>query len=142
MSLQQLAKDTCIVRNTAGHKGRTIAVEPGAASRYLYYGRIVLDAGDAPIRFDTNQLETGLICLKGSATVRANNETFALGRYDSVYVPRDGSIEVTPGPTAATSRKSRRRSAGSTRCSSCASPTCRTTRSCGSTPARRRTSAR
>ena len=97
MSLQQLAKDTCIVRNTAGHKGRTLAVEPGAASRYLYYGRIVLDAGDAPIRFDTNQLETGLICLKGSATVRANNETFALGRYDSVYVPRDASIEVTPG---------------------------------------------
>ena len=97
MSLQQLAKDTCIVRNTAGHKGRTLAVEPGAASRYLYYGRIVLDAGDAPIRFDTNQLETGLICLKGSATVRANNETFTLGRYDSVYVPRDGSIEVTPG---------------------------------------------
>jgi 5-deoxy-glucuronate isomerase len=29
--------------------------------------------------------------------VRANNETFTLGRYDSVYVPRDGSIEVTPG---------------------------------------------
>ena len=69
MSLQQLAKDTCIVRNTAARKGRTLSVEPGAASRYLYYGRILLDAGDAPIRFDTNQLETGLVCLKGSATV-------------------------------------------------------------------------
>jgi 5-deoxy-glucuronate isomerase len=97
MSLQQLAKDTCIVRNTAGHKGRNIAVQPGAASRHLHYGRIVLDAGDAPIRFDTNQLETGLVCLRGSATVRVNNETFALGRYDSLYVPRDASIEVAPG---------------------------------------------
>src|SRR6185503_3797577 len=97
MSLQQLAKDTCIVRNTAGHKGRTLAVEPGAASRYLHYGRIVLDAGDAPIRFDTNQLETGLVCLNGSATGRANNETFALRRYDSLYVPRDATIEVTAG---------------------------------------------
>jgi len=29
--------------------------------------------------------------------VRANHETFTLGRYDSVYVPREGSIEVTPG---------------------------------------------
>ena len=97
MSLQQLAKDTCIVRNTAGHKGRTLAVEPGAASRYLYYGRIVLDAGDAPIRFETSQLETGLVCLGGSATVRAGEETFTLGRYDSLYVPRDASIEVKPG---------------------------------------------
>ena len=95
MSLQQIAKDTCIVRNTAGHKGRTVAVEPGAASRYLYYGRIVLDEGDAPIRFDTGERETGLVCLKGSATVRANGQAFTLGRLDSLYVPRDGSIEVT-----------------------------------------------
>ena len=97
MSLQQLAKDTCIVRNTAGHKGRRLAVEPGAASRYLYYGRIVLDAGDAPVRFDTGERETGLVCLKGSATVRANGESFTLDRLDSLYVPRDGSVEVTPG---------------------------------------------
>ena len=97
MSLQQIAKDTCIVRNTAGHKGRTLAVEPGPASRYLYYGRIVLDAGDAPIRFETGERETGLVCLKGSATVRADGQAFTLGRLDSLYVPRDGSIEVTAG---------------------------------------------
>ena len=98
MTLQQIAKDTCIVRNTAGRKGRTLAGRARRdASRYLHYGRIVLDAGDAPIRFDTNELETGLVCLKGSATVRANGETFTLGRYDSLYVPRDASIEVTPG---------------------------------------------
>ncbi len=98
MTLQQLAKDTCIVRNTAGRKGRHIAVEPGdTASRYLRYGRIVLDTGDAPMRFDTKELETGLICLKGSATVKANGESFTLGRLDSVYVPRDSSIEVTAG---------------------------------------------
>ena len=95
MSLQQIAKDTCIVRNTAGHTGRTLAVEPGAASRYLYYGRIVLDEGDVPIRFDTGERETGLVCLKGSATVRANGESFTLGKLDSLYVPRDGTIEVT-----------------------------------------------
>ena len=95
MSLQQIAKDTCIVRNTAAHKGRTLAVEPGAASRYLYYGRIVLDEGDVPIRFDTGERETGLVCLKGSATVRANGESFTLGKLDSLYVPRDGTIEVT-----------------------------------------------
>src|SRR5436309_881488 len=99
MTLQQIAKDTCIVRDTDKRKGRTTVVAPGTtASRYLHYGRIILGSGDAPIRFDTNQMETGLICLKGSATVRAGSETFSLGRYDSLYVPRDAPIEVTPGP--------------------------------------------
>src|SRR5204863_9151850 len=70
MSLPQIAKDTCIVRNTAAKKGRTTAVAPGtAASRYLHYGRIILDAGDAPLKFDTKNMETALIGLKGSATV-------------------------------------------------------------------------
>ncbi len=102
MLLQQLAKDTCIVRNTAAHKGRRLAVGPGdTASRYLHYGRIVLDAGDAPVRFDTNQLETGLIGLKGSATVRVGADTYTLDRYDSLYVPRDHSIEVTAGADGA-----------------------------------------
>src|SRR5215210_4625948 len=98
MTLQQIARDTCIVRNTAGAKGRTISVQPGSvASRYLHYGRIILDEGDAPIRFDTNTLETGLVCLKGSTTIKAEGESFALGRLDSLYVPRDASIEVTAG---------------------------------------------
>src|SRR5258707_10956330 len=98
MTLQQIAKDTCIVRHTAGRNGRHIAVEPGdTATRYLRYGRIVLDAGDAPIRFDTKELETGLICLKGSATVKTNGQSFTLGRLDSVYTPRGSSIEVMAG---------------------------------------------
>ena len=98
MSLLQIAKNTCIVRNTAGRKGRHVSVTPGdTASQHLHYGRIVLDAGAAPLRFDTNELETGLVCLKGSATVRANNEAFTLGRYDSLYVPRGASIEIAPG---------------------------------------------
>jgi 5-deoxy-glucuronate isomerase len=98
VSLQQIAKDTCIVRNTAGRKGRTLAAGPGAtALRYLHYGRIVLDEGDAPVRFDTNELETGLVCLNGSASVRANGEPFTLGRFDSLYVPRGASIEVAAG---------------------------------------------
>jgi 5-deoxy-glucuronate isomerase len=78
-------------------QGTTLSVEPGAASRYLYYGRIRLDAGDASVSFSTNQLETGLVCLKGSANVTANGDTFSLGRFDSLYVPRGASVAVTPG---------------------------------------------
>jgi 5-deoxy-glucuronate isomerase len=108
MTLQQIAKDTCIIRNTAGRKGRTTAVAPGtAASRYLHYGRIILDAGDPQLTFATNRMETGLIGLKGSARVKtlttlktgeAAEQSFTIGRYDSLYVPRDASIDITPGP--------------------------------------------
>jgi 5-deoxy-glucuronate isomerase len=97
--MEHIAKNTCLVRNTAAHKGRTHAVVPGkTASKYLHYGRIILDAGDAPLRFETNQLETGLVCLNGSATVRTGDRSFTLNRYDSLYVSRDASIEVAPGP--------------------------------------------
>jgi len=98
MTLQQIAKDTCIVRDTAAKKGRTTAVAPGtAASRYLHYGRIILDAGDAPLTFGTKEMETGLIGLKGSATVTVGRESFTLGKYDSLYVPRGESIRIVPG---------------------------------------------
>ena len=98
MALQRIAKDTCIVRNTAAKKGRTIAVAPGtAASRHLHYGRIILDKDDAPVRFDTGELETGLICLKGSASVSAGDKRFTLERLDAMYAPRGTTIEVAAG---------------------------------------------
>ena len=102
MTLQQLAKDTCIVRDTAARKGRNTAIAPGtAASRFLHYGRIILYAGSRPLSFATNDMETGLIGLKGSAEVKTSQsgaQPFTIGRYDSLYVPRGASIEITPGP--------------------------------------------
>ena len=98
MALQQIRKDTCIVRNTAARKGRHLSIAPGStASRYLHYGRIVLDKGDAPLHVETGQLETGLVCLKGSATVKAGGESFTLGKFDSLYVPRDSAVDIAPG---------------------------------------------
>ena len=98
LTLQDIRKDTCIVRNTGGRRGRQLSIVPGAtASRYLHYGRIVLAAADTAIRFDTNERETGLVCLNGSARVRANGEPFTLAKYDALYVPRDGTIEIMPG---------------------------------------------
>lgn len=96
--LQSITNETCIVRNTAGQKGRTKAIEPGkTASRNLYYGRIILDAGDTTLTVTTGERETALICLGGSATVRADGTPHVLGRYDAIYVPRDSAIDVTPG---------------------------------------------
>jgi 5-deoxy-glucuronate isomerase len=99
MTTQTLAPETCVVRDTAARKGRTRAVAPGTTpTRHLHYGRIILDASDAPLGFATNQMETGLVCLRGSANVTADGTTYTLQRYDALYVPRDASIEVSPGP--------------------------------------------
>ena len=69
-TLEHIAKDTCIVRNTAGQQGRTQSVTPGTtASRHLHYGRVILDAGDPPLAFDTGGLETGFIALGGEAAI-------------------------------------------------------------------------
>jgi 5-deoxy-glucuronate isomerase len=96
MSTNALAAPTCVIRNTAARKGRTCSVMPGpTAARYLRYGRIILDAGDEPIRFTAAGVETGLICLNGRATVLVDLESTELGRFDTLYVPRDASVEVT-----------------------------------------------
>jgi 5-deoxy-glucuronate isomerase len=101
VTIETIAPGTCIVRDTASAKGRTRPVAPGTtASRYLHYGRIVLDAPDMPpVTFATGSCETVLICLGGTATVVADGQTFSLGKYDSLYVPRSADVTVTPGPS-------------------------------------------
>jgi len=96
--MNPITPETCFVPKTHEGKGRRTAVAPGAtAARYLHYGRITLAAGDAPIEFNSNDHEIGLICLKGKATVKAGGEEFSLEQYDAVYVSRDSKIEVGPG---------------------------------------------
>lgn len=88
-------RETCFVKETHRQKGRNISVTPeNTATRHLHYGRIRLDAGDALINFENGTHETGLICLNGAAKVSTNGNTFALNRYDALYVPRDSRIEV------------------------------------------------
>ena len=98
MTIETLASSTCVVRDTASKKGRTRTVAPGTtASRHLHYGRIILDADDSPLTFHTGGLETALICLGGTTTVAAGTQTFSLGKYDSLYVPRVMDVTVTAG---------------------------------------------
>jgi len=95
MELEKIRRETCVVKGTHRSKGRTNSVAPGAtASRNLFYGRIRIDAGDADIEFETETHETGLICLNGSATVSTGEMTFAMNRYDALYVPRDSNIKI------------------------------------------------
>ena len=92
-----ISAESCVVRSTDSRKGRTRSIAPGTtAARHLHYGRIILDARDGPISFSTGEHETSLICLKGNATVSVKGDTFELGLYDSLYIPRDSEAEVAP----------------------------------------------
>src|SRR5262245_32923994 len=96
MSTTPISPTTCVVRNTAGAPGRTLSVTPETtAARHLHYGRIVLAGAAAPLRVDASARETGLVCLKGSATVAVGGQTYELAPYDALYVPRDSAFDVT-----------------------------------------------
>lgn len=96
LKLKEIDKQTCFVPGTHREKGRTRQLSPeNSASRNLYYGRIRIAAGDAPIEFSTAEHETGFICLKGSATIATDGSSYQLGRYDALYVPRDSQVTVT-----------------------------------------------
>ncbi len=97
---EPIAAETCVLRATHKSKGRIRFLAPGrSAVRYLHYGRIILDRGDQPVDFATGTHETGLIALGGSATVAAGGQSFALTRYDALYVPREHAVRVVPGGT-------------------------------------------
>jgi len=96
VALEEIRRETCVVKETHTQKGRNISVTPkNTATRHLHYGRIRLDAGDAPLTFENQTHETGLICLNGSANVTTGGQTFSINRYDALYVPRDSQIEIS-----------------------------------------------
>ena len=89
-----ITPETCFVPGTHLGTGRRTAVAPGStAARFLRYGRITLVAS-AKLSFNTNDHESGLICLNGKATIKTDGQTFRLDRYDAIYVPRDSEVEV------------------------------------------------
>ena len=96
IKLNAITPETCYVPATHLGTGRRTAVAPGeTAARFLHYGRISLAAGDAPIKFNNQNHETGLVCLNGEAEISTGGQSFKLTRYDALYVPRDSEIEVS-----------------------------------------------
>src|SRR6185503_8910968 len=88
--------DQMIFRGTDKHKGRHLSITPeNSAMKHLVYGRIILDHEVPQAVFGTGEFETGLICLSGQCTIKADGETFELDRYDSIYLPRETNVEVT-----------------------------------------------
>jgi 5-deoxy-glucuronate isomerase len=84
-----------VFRKTNARVGRHLSVTPGNSSmRHLAYGRIILNAAKPTESFSTGDRETGLIVLSGQASVTVDGSELELGKYDSIYIPRDSSVEV------------------------------------------------
>ncbi|HWW76088.1 MAG TPA: 5-deoxy-glucuronate isomerase, partial [Pyrinomonadaceae bacterium] len=84
-----------VFRGTNLRKGRHHAVTPeNSPMKHLVYGRIRLDSETPRAAFPTGAFEVGLICLSGACEVEAEGETHRVGRYDSIYVPRDAEVEI------------------------------------------------
>jgi 5-deoxy-glucuronate isomerase len=96
MSTQmQPSPENYIYRGTNRQKGRHHAVTPENSSmKHLVYGRIRLDAETPRVSFSTGNFETGLICLAGGCTVKADGEAHRIEHRDSIYVPRDTAVEI------------------------------------------------
>ena len=95
MTGTSLARDQVVFRRTNAHKGRHISVTPAnSATRHLSYGRIRLDADVPEVAFDAGGEEVGLVCFQGTATVTVDGQAFTVGRYDTMYIPRDSHIVV------------------------------------------------
>jgi 5-deoxy-glucuronate isomerase len=91
----QGANDPLIFRGTNKFKGRKVSVAPNNSNmKHLAYGRVILDGEVPGVSFNTENRETGLICLAGRCTVRAEGTEYKLARYDSIYIPRDTVVEI------------------------------------------------
>ncbi|MGH9546340.1 MAG: 5-deoxy-glucuronate isomerase [Terriglobales bacterium] len=65
--------------------------------QHLAYGRIILNSAQPYVKFETGGRETGLICLSGDAEVSVDGSASQMGKYDSIYIPRDSNVEVRTG---------------------------------------------
>lgn len=95
MSTATLERSQVVFRRTNVHLGRKLSVTPAnSAMRELSYGRIVLDASQPSARFETGEDEVALIGLGGKATVNVGGTPYAIGKFDSLYIPRGHSVGV------------------------------------------------
>jgi 5-deoxy-glucuronate isomerase len=95
-SREPVTLEKMIFRKTNAQVGRNLALGPeNSTMRHLSYGRIILNSSKPVVSFANADQETALICLAGNATVKVASNTFELAQYDSLYIPRDSTIEVS-----------------------------------------------
>jgi 5-deoxy-glucuronate isomerase len=90
--------DAWLFRGTQRVQGRKrIIHQHNSGLEYLRYGRIVLGQGGGAVDVESRDEELGLVCLGGNGSIRVDGQTFSLGKYDTLYLPRDSRCSVTSG---------------------------------------------
>lgn len=62
---------------------------------FLRYGRVVLGSGDGAVDLESKDEELGFVCLSGTGAIRVDGQTYSLGKYDALYLPRDSHCTVS-----------------------------------------------
>ena len=84
-----------VFRKTNSGSGRSVCVTPAnSTNRHLSYARIRLDTSVPSLSFETEDRETGIICLSGEAAVAVSGQSFLLNQFDALYVPRDSAVNI------------------------------------------------
>jgi 5-deoxy-glucuronate isomerase len=95
VSASAVAVDKMVFRKTDAQLGRFISVTPrNSTNKQLSYGRIKLNAQLSSVKFHNGNEETGFLCLSGEATVSVAGKDIAIGKYDTIYIPRGTAISV------------------------------------------------
>lgn len=78
-----------LINGTASLPGRNIFIHPGNSSMVeMSYGRIRLGGTERRVSFTNEGQETGLICVRGTATVTVGQQNFAMQAKDALYVSK------------------------------------------------------
>lgn len=90
-----IPREKMVFRKTNAHPGRSVSVTPAnSTNRHLSYARILLGPYVPSISFETEDRETGIICLSGEAVVTLSGQSFRLGQFDALYVPRNSVVDL------------------------------------------------
>ncbi|HWR37426.1 MAG TPA: 5-deoxy-glucuronate isomerase [Clostridia bacterium] len=96
----QKVVEKMVFRHTNAHVGRLISVTPeNSTNRHLAYGRIILNESVSTVSFSNLDRETGFVVLQGEADVCIGDESTKLRKFDSIYIPRNSSIQVSTSST-------------------------------------------
>jgi 5-deoxy-glucuronate isomerase len=75
-----------------GRKG--IIHQYNTGLEFLRYGRIVLGQGGGKLDVESQDEELGFVCLAGKGVIEVDGQTYHLGKYDALYLPRDSRCTV------------------------------------------------
>ncbi len=93
-----MEKHAWLFRDTGKVDGRKRIIDSSTSGlEFLRYGRIVLSGGRMPVA--SRDEEIVLFCLKGEGEIQCGGKSYRLGKYDSLYLPREEECSVvSDGP--------------------------------------------